>query len=68
VEALQVPLAGYRFAGGAYFYERGESARLWSNGTGAYFMGVSRNSPDTYRSVLLSSPGGFALSVRCIRD
>lgn len=62
VEALKIPLAGYRYPVGTFIY-RGNSAHLWSSGASTrYFIWiintVGRDTNDT----------SYGFSVRCIKD
>jgi uncharacterized protein (TIGR02145 family) len=68
VNALKLPLAGYRNTGGVTFYSRGNTTDLWSStlsSSNAYSMNLYRNYSTVNRSI--NSPA-YGFSVRCLKD
>ena len=68
VQALKLPLAGYRFSGGSTFLSRGNYTNLWSStvdGSNARARHLDQN----FSSVLRNSwSKAYGFSVRCIKD
>ena len=63
IQALKIPLAGYRHTDGVTFYNRGRLAYLWSSGASATHF--SWNGDTVYRGAGATSSG---FSVRCLKD